>query len=65
MAWFWVWQVVSAVIELVKLGRRSESEEDLGILLCTGSWPSMSASKSDRRIWHGMRNWRWWYWRRS
>jgi hypothetical protein len=33
MVWFWVWQGVSTVIELVRLGRRSESEKDLEILL--------------------------------
>jgi putative transposase len=33
MVWFWVWQVVSTLIELVNLGRRSDSEKDLEILL--------------------------------
>ena len=33
MLWFWVWQVISMVIELVRLGRRSESDKDLEILL--------------------------------
>jgi putative transposase len=33
MAWFWVWQVVSTLIELVRLGCRSESDKDLEILL--------------------------------
>jgi transposase len=33
MLWFWVWQVVSTLIELVRLGRRSESDKDLEILL--------------------------------
>jgi putative transposase len=33
MRWFWVWQVVSTLIKLVRLGRRSESDKDLEILL--------------------------------
>jgi len=33
MRWFWVWQVVSTLIELVRLGRRSESDKDWEILL--------------------------------
>jgi putative transposase len=33
MLWFWVWQVVSTLVELVRLGRRSESDKDLEILL--------------------------------
>ena len=33
MLWFWIWQVISMVIELVRLGRRSESDKDLEILL--------------------------------
>jgi hypothetical protein len=33
MGWFWVWQIVSTLIELVRLGYRSESEKDLEILL--------------------------------
>ena len=33
MRWFWVWQIVSMVIELVRLGCRSESDKDLEILL--------------------------------
>ncbi len=33
MIWFMVLQVISTVIELVRLGRRSESEKDLEILL--------------------------------
>jgi hypothetical protein len=31
--WFCVWQVVSTVIELIRLGRRTESDKDLEILL--------------------------------
>jgi len=33
MAWFCIWQVVSTLIELILLGRRSESDKDLEILL--------------------------------
>jgi putative transposase len=33
MLWFCVWQIVSTLIELVRLGRRSESGKDLEILL--------------------------------
>ncbi len=33
MLWFWVWQVVSTLIELVRLGCKSESDKDLEILL--------------------------------
>jgi transposase InsO family protein len=33
MLWFCVWQVVSTVIELIRLGRRTESDKDLEILL--------------------------------
>jgi hypothetical protein len=33
MIWFMVLQVVSTLIELVRLGRQSESEKDLGTLL--------------------------------
>ncbi len=33
MFWFCVWQVVSALIELIRLGRRSECDKDLEILL--------------------------------
>lgn len=33
MVWFWVWQVVSTLIELIQSGRRSESDKDLEILL--------------------------------
>jgi putative transposase len=33
MVWFWVWQVVSTLIEWVNLGRRSNGEKDLEILL--------------------------------
>ena len=33
MIWFMVFQVVSTLIELVRLGRQSESEKDLEILL--------------------------------
>jgi len=33
MFWFCVWQVVSTLIELIRLGRRSESDKDLEILL--------------------------------
>jgi hypothetical protein len=29
MIWFMVWQVISTVVELVRLGRKSESEKDL------------------------------------
>jgi hypothetical protein len=31
MIWFMVWQVISTVVELVRLGRKSESEKDLEI----------------------------------
>ena len=33
MIWFMVMQVVSMLVELVRLGRQSESEKDLEILL--------------------------------
>ena len=33
MFWFCVWQVVSTLIELIRLGRRSESGKDFEILL--------------------------------
>ena len=33
MVWFCVWQVVSTLVELIKLGRKSESAKDLEILL--------------------------------
>jgi hypothetical protein len=33
MLWFCVWQVVSTVIELIRLGHRTESDKDLEILL--------------------------------
>jgi hypothetical protein len=33
MAWFMVMQVISTLVELVGLGRQSESEKDLEILL--------------------------------
>ena len=33
MIWFMVMQVVSTLIELVRLGRQSESDKDLEILL--------------------------------
>jgi putative transposase len=33
MVWFCVWQVVSTLIELIRLGRRSESDKDFEILL--------------------------------
>ncbi len=33
MRWFCVWQVVSTLIDLIRLGRRSESDKDLEILL--------------------------------
>jgi hypothetical protein len=33
MIWFMVMQVVSTLVELVRLGRQSESEKDLEILL--------------------------------
>ena len=33
MIWFMVLQVVSTLVELVRLGRQSESEKDLEILL--------------------------------
>jgi putative transposase len=33
MFWFCVWQVVSALIELIRLGRRSERDKDFEILL--------------------------------
>lgn len=33
MLWFWVWQVVSTLVELMRLSRRSESDKDLEILL--------------------------------
>lgn len=33
MFWFCVWQVVSTLIELIRLGRRSESDKDFEILL--------------------------------
>lgn len=33
MFWFCVWQVVSTLIELIRLGRRSVSDKDLEILL--------------------------------
>ncbi len=33
MVWFCVWQVVSPLIELIRLGRRSESDKDFEILL--------------------------------
>lgn len=33
MVWFCVWQVVSSLVELIRLGRRSESAKDLEILL--------------------------------
>jgi putative transposase len=33
MLWFCVWQVVSTLIELIRLGRRTESDKDLEILL--------------------------------
>jgi hypothetical protein len=33
MIWFMVMQVVSMLVELVRLGRKSESEKDLEILL--------------------------------
>ena len=33
MCWFWVWQVVSTLIEWIRLGRRSESDKDWEILL--------------------------------
>jgi len=33
MIWFMVLQVVSTLVELVRLGRQSESQQDLEILL--------------------------------
>lgn len=33
MVWFMVLQVVSTLVELVRLGRQSESEKDLEVLL--------------------------------
>jgi hypothetical protein len=33
MFWFYVWQVVSTLIEIIQLGRRSESDKDLEILV--------------------------------
>jgi putative transposase len=33
MVWFCIWQVVSTLVELIRLGRRSESAKDLEILL--------------------------------
>ena len=33
MVWFCVWQVVSTLVELIRLSRRSESAKDLEILL--------------------------------
>jgi putative transposase len=33
MVWFCVWQVVSTLIEFIRLGRRSESDKDFEILL--------------------------------
>jgi hypothetical protein len=33
MFWFCVWQVISTLIELIRLGRRSASEKDFEILL--------------------------------
>jgi putative transposase len=33
MFWFCVWQVVSTLIEIIRLGRRSESDKDFEILL--------------------------------
>jgi putative transposase len=33
MLWFCVWQVVATLIELIRLGRRSESDKDFEILL--------------------------------
>ena len=33
MFWFCVWQVISTLIELIRLGRRSESDKDFEILL--------------------------------
>jgi chemotaxis regulatin CheY-phosphate phosphatase CheZ len=33
MFWFCKWEVVSTLIELIRLGRRSESDKDLEILL--------------------------------
>jgi putative transposase len=33
MLWFCVWQVVSTLIDLIRLGQRSESDKDLEILL--------------------------------
>ena len=33
MRWFWVWQIVSTLIELVRLGCRPENNKDLEILL--------------------------------
>ena len=33
MRWFWVWQIVSTLIELARLGCRSQSDKGLEILL--------------------------------
>jgi hypothetical protein len=33
MIWFMVMQIVSTLVELVRLGRQSESDKDLEILL--------------------------------
>ena len=33
MLWFCVWQIISTLMEFIRLGRRSESDKDLEILL--------------------------------
>jgi hypothetical protein len=33
MVWFCVWQVVSTLVEFIRIGRRSESDKDFEILL--------------------------------
>jgi transposase InsO family protein len=48
MLWFCVWQVVSTLIELIRLGRRSESDKDLEILWVTQQARQVLWNLSDR-----------------
>lgn len=48
MFWFMVMQVVSTLLDLVKLGRQTDEEKDLEILLHAGNLPFWKENKTNR-----------------
>jgi hypothetical protein len=63
MLWFMVLQMVSTLVELIRLGRTSTGDKELEIVLLRRQLAlDERKHRQPMRLTHG-ENWRWWCWR--